>query len=113
MSRPAITLSTTSIGVARSQPHPVNSFCLPPYLGALWHKRRGIMSTGYPVPMNLLFKNGAPKVHFAVGMLAIIAVIGQIGWAQSSLPPGQTIHVDTQLVLLDALVENKKTGLTV
>ncbi len=68
--------------------------------------------------MNLLIKNGAPKVHFAVGMLAILAAIGtlllgQIGRAQSSLPPGQTIHVDTQLVLLDALVENKKTGLTV
>jgi VWFA-related protein len=78
-----------------------------------------VVSTGYPVPMNLLFKNGRPKVHFAVAILAILAAIGtplllgQIDWAQSSLPPGQTIHVDTQLVLLDALVENKKTGLTV
>jgi Ca-activated chloride channel family protein len=34
----------------------------------------------------------------------------QSGWAQSEPP---TIHVDTQFVLLDALVENKKTGATV
>lgn len=68
--------------------------------------------------MNLLLKNGRPKVHSAVGLLAILAAIGtllglgQIGRAQSSLPPVQTIHVDTQLVLLDALVKYKKTGLT-
>jgi VWFA-related protein len=34
----------------------------------------------------------------------------QSGWAQSE---PTTIHVDTQFVLLDALVENKKTGATV
>ncbi len=41
----------------------------------------------------------------------------RIGWAQSQDPlpisPAATIHVDTQFVLLDAIVEEKKTGLTV
>jgi VWFA-related protein len=69
--------------------------------------------------MNLLVRYAWPKAHIGAGLLAMLAaisnllVVGQIGWAQSSLPTGQTIHVDTQLVLLDALVENKKTGLTV
>src|SRR5271170_4680734 len=45
-------------------------------------------------------------------LLLPLLLLGQIGRAQSSAPP-QTIRVDTQLVLLDALVENKKTGLAV
>jgi VWFA-related protein len=36
----------------------------------------------------------------------------QIGWEQTSTSATETIHVDTQLVLLDALVENKKTGMS-
>ena len=69
--------------------------------------------------MNLLRNQAVPKVHFPVRLSAIPAALGtllllvQMGGAQSSLPPEQTIHVDTQLVLLDALVQNKKTGLTV
>jgi VWFA-related protein len=45
---------------------------------------------------------------FAAALLPLLAA--QSGWAQSE---PTTIHVDTQLVLLDALVENKKTGATV
>jgi len=51
----------------------------------------------------------------AAALLAVL--LAQTGWAQSPAPPVQpaatTIHVDTQFVLLDALVENKKTGATV
>jgi VWFA-related protein len=49
--------------------------------------------------------------------LLTVLLLAQIAWAQSSPSPAQsapaTIHVDTQFVLLDALVENKKTGRTV
>src|ERR1700677_4000313 len=45
-------------------------------------------------------------------LLSLLFLLGPVGRAQSSAPP-QTIRVDTQLVLLDALVQNKKTGLTV
>jgi VWFA-related protein len=43
-----------------------------------------------------------------------ILLLGQMGWAQSpesaTASGVATIHVDTQLVLLDAVVENKKSG---
>ena len=46
-----------------------------------------------------------------------VLLLAQVAWAQSTTSPAQsapaTIHVDTQFVLLDALVENKKTGRTV
>jgi VWFA-related protein len=45
-------------------------------------------------------------------LLSLLFLLGPVGRAQSSAPP-QTIRVDTQLVLLDALVQNKKTGLIV
>jgi VWFA-related protein len=45
--------------------------------------------------------------------LIALLLLAQMGWSQSSTSPPQTIHVDTQLVLLDALVKNKKTGLPV
>jgi VWFA-related protein len=49
--------------------------------------------------------------------LLTVLLLAQIAWAQSPTSPSQsapaTIHVDTQFVLLDALVENKKTGRTV
>jgi hypothetical protein len=48
--------------------------------------------------------------------LLAVPLLAQIAWAQSPTSPSQsapaTIHVDTQFVLLDALVENKKTGRT-
>jgi VWFA-related protein len=48
--------------------------------------------------------------------LLTVLLLAQIGWAQSPASPSRsapaTIHVDTQFVLLDALVENKKTGRT-
>jgi VWFA-related protein len=51
-----------------------------------------------------------------VSLLAVL-LLAQIARAQSSTSPSQsapaTIHVDTQFVLLDASVENKKTGRTV
>src|SRR6202021_2184104 len=81
--------------------------------------RGRIASTRYPVPMNPLPGHAAPTVHFPSRLSAIAAalgtllLLGQMGGAQSAPPPGQTIRVDTQLVLLDALVQNKKTGLTV
>ncbi len=46
--------------------------------------------------------------------LLTVLLLTQMGWAQSpesATPSGAaTIHVDTQLVLLDAVVENKKSG---
>jgi VWFA-related protein len=49
--------------------------------------------------------------------LLTVLLLAQIAGAQSPTSPSQsapaTIHVDTQFVLLDALVENKKTGRTV
>jgi VWFA-related protein len=43
-----------------------------------------------------------------------VSLLAQIGWAQTAASPPlsepPTIHVDTQFVLLDALVENKKSG---
>jgi VWFA-related protein len=46
--------------------------------------------------------------------LLTVLLLAQIGVAQAAAPPLQaeppTIHVDTQFVLLDALVENKKSG---
>jgi hypothetical protein len=46
--------------------------------------------------------------------LLTVLVLAQIGPAQTAASPPQseppTIHVDTQFVLLDALVENKKSG---
>jgi hypothetical protein len=49
----------------------------------------------------------------AASLLAVL-VLAQIGPAQAAASPPQseppTIHVDTQFVLLDALVENKKSG---
>ena len=50
------------------------------------------------------------------GSLLAVLLLAQIAGAQSPASPSQsapaTIHVDTQFVLLDALVENKKTGRT-
>jgi VWFA-related protein len=49
--------------------------------------------------------------------LLTVLLLAQIAWAQSSTSPPQsapaTIHVDTQFVLLDALVQNRKSGRTV
>jgi VWFA-related protein len=49
--------------------------------------------------------------------LLTVLLLAQIGWAQSPASPSQsapaTIHVDTQFVLLDALVQNRKSGRTV
>src|ERR1700722_18980830 len=45
-------------------------------------------------------------------LLSLLFLLGPVGRAQSSAPP-QTIRVDTQLVLLAALVQNRKTGLAV
>jgi Ca-activated chloride channel homolog len=46
--------------------------------------------------------------------LLTVLLLAQIGLAQAAASPPQseppTIHVDTQFVLLDALVENKKSG---
>jgi VWFA-related protein len=46
------------------------------------------------------------------GSLLIVLLLAPIGRAQGSPPQPEppTIHVDTQFVLLDAFVENKKTG---
>jgi hypothetical protein len=68
--------------------------------------------------MDLLRKRAGSKIVSVrlpaiLPALGTLLLLGQMSGAQSSLPPGQTIHVDTQLVLLDALVQNKKTGLTV
>ena len=50
-------------------------------------------------------------------LLTVVVLLAQIGWAQSpgsAAPPAPTtIRVDTQFVLLDALVENKKSAPTV
>jgi VWFA-related protein len=47
-------------------------------------------------------------------LLLTVLLLAQIGPAQTAASPPQseptTIHVDTQFVLLDALVENKKSG---
>src|ERR1700733_2652159 len=47
-------------------------------------------------------------------LLITVLLLAQIGPAQTAASPPQseptTIHVDTQFVLLDALVENKKSG---
>jgi VWFA-related protein len=48
----------------------------------------------------------------ALLLLLLILLPRQAGWTQSPASP-PTIHIDTQLVLLDALVQNKKTGLPV
>ena len=75
--------------------------------------RGRIASTRYPVPMNPLPGHAAPTVHFPSRLSAIAAalgtllLLGQMGGAQSAPPPGQTIRVDTQLVLLDALVQKE------
>jgi Ca-activated chloride channel family protein len=46
--------------------------------------------------------------------LLILLVLARLGWAQSEEPSRRdatpTIRVDSQFVLIDALVENKKTG---
>jgi VWFA-related protein len=46
--------------------------------------------------------------------LLIVLLLAQMGWAQSPASDAgsgpATIHIDTQLVLLDAVVENKKSG---
>jgi VWFA-related protein len=46
--------------------------------------------------------------------LLTVLLLAQLSWAQSpaAAPPSvsPTIHIDAQLVLLDALVQNKKTG---
>jgi VWFA-related protein len=49
-----------------------------------------------------------------VASLFFVLLLAQMGWAQSPAsatePGAATIHVDTQFVLLDAVVENKKSG---
>jgi VWFA-related protein len=78
-----------------------------------------VASTGYALLMKLLRNYAGPKIHFPVRLPAIpvalgtLFLFGQMGGAQSPLPPEQTIRVDTELVLLDVLVQNKKTGLPV
>jgi hypothetical protein len=47
----------------------------------------------------------------AMWLLAVALPVG-MGGAQSPEPEPPTIHVDTQLVLLDAMVEEKKSGRT-
>jgi len=53
-----------------------------------------------------------PPTQFA--SLLTVLLLAQMGWAQSPEPAtasgATTIHVDTQLVLLDVVVENKKSG---
>jgi VWFA-related protein len=48
----------------------------------------------------------------AAPFLPVLLLLGQFAHAQTSASP-QTIRVDTQFVLLDALVQTKKTGLAV
>src|ERR1700739_3569489 len=48
----------------------------------------------------------------ALLLLLLILLPRQAGWTQSPASP-PTIHIDTQRVLLDARVQNKKTGLPV